>query len=228
MSHANGTTDFDALDIQPDVGEVLRYLGYPAGAVPNGRILDSVHHAIETSRDKLRPRGTYTLYGVTAQNSRSLKLAGGAKFTGDVGEFLGNSTRVAVFLATAGAEIVELAESALRARDTLRGMAYNALGSSLADAAGERLIADLRRHVAPGESLTLPYSPGYCGISLAQQRTIFRLVDAARLGVELLPTLIMKPLKSVSGLIGIGPRAAVAAYGNPCARCPSLDCRMRR
>jgi hypothetical protein len=38
----------------------------------------------------------------------------------------------------------------------------------------------------------------------------------------------MKPVKSVSGLIGIGPQAAVHAYGNPCQRCPSLDCRMRR
>ena len=228
MSHANGATSFDSIDLVPEVAEVLRYLGYPVGASPNPRILDSVHRAIDTSRGRLRPRGTYTLYDVAAQDPRSLPLSCGATFTGDVGEFLGHSTRVAVFLATAGQEIVSLAEAALRARDTLAGLAYNALGSHLADAAGERLIADLRRHLAPGESLTLQYSPGYCGISLAQQRLIFQLVDATRLGVELLPSLIMRPVKSVSGLIGIGPQAAVHAYGNPCQRCPSLDCRMRR
>jgi hypothetical protein len=46
--------------------------------------------------------------------------------------------------------------------------------------------------------------------------------------VELLPAMIMKPVKSVSGLVGIGPREAVMAYGNPCDRCPAVDCRMRR
>ena len=236
MPRENGETEraslaeiiLDPLEIEPDPAEVLRYLGYPSGATPNGRIQERVRQAIETSRGQLHPRGTYAIYDVTAQDEQSLTLAGWAKFTGQVGDFLGRSTRAAVFLATAGPEIVELAERALRGRDTMGGLAYNALGSQLAEAVVGRLVEDLGRHAGPGESLTLRYSPGYCGISLAQQRTIFRLVDAVRLGVELLPTLIMKPVKSVSGLIGIGPEAAVAAYGTPCDRCPSLDCRMRR
>jgi cobalamin-dependent methionine synthase I len=135
---------------------------------------------------------------------------------------------VAVFVVTAGEEIVGMAEAASRARDTLSGLVYDAIGSHLADAAVERLAGDLHGRLEAGETLTLPYSPGYCGIPLAGQRSVFRLIEARRIGVELLPALIMKPVKSASGLIGLGPREQVTAFGNPCDRCPLADCRMRR
>ncbi len=218
----------DPLEIEPDPAEVLRYLGYPSGVAPDARIAQRVAGAIDASRGKLRPRGMYALYDVASRTARSLTLAGGSTFRGTIGDFLGHADRAAVFLATAGPEVVAMAEEAMRARDTLGGLVFHALGAQLAEAVVERIVEDLRGRLAPGEALTLRYSPGYCGISLAQQRTIFKLIDAARIGVELLPALIMKPVKSVSGLIGIGPADAVTAYGNPCARCPLTDCRMRR
>jgi hypothetical protein len=218
----------DPLEIEPDPQEILRYLGYPANAAVNAGVHDRLLAAIETSRAWLHPRGTYSLYRVSRHGRRSLTLAGNVTFTGSVGEYLGGAERVAAFLATAGPEVTHWADETLRSRDTLGGLIFNALGSQLAEAVVERLLEDLRGRAAPGEALTFRYSPGYCGISLSQQRTLFRLVEADRIGVELLPTLIMKPLKSVSGLVGIGPKDVVAAYGNPCDRCPLLDCRMRR
>jgi hypothetical protein len=227
VSPGNGKPEL-ALTIEPDPAEVLRYLGYPSGATPDSGVIERVLQVIEVTRGKLRPRGAYSLYPILHQNPRALTLAGGAIFHGPIGDFLGGAQRIAVFLATAGAEVVHLAEEAFDARDRLGGLIYDALGSHLADAVVERIQDDLCACIGPEEALTLPYSPGYCGIPLTEQRTLFRLVDAGRIGVELLPTLIMKPVKSVSGLVGIGPRKAVAAHGKPCDRCPLLDCRMRR
>lgn len=158
----------------------------------------------------------------------SLTLTGGQKIAGKVGEFLGEAPRAAVFVGTAGEQVVELARQAMRANDRVAGMALDAIGSHLAEAAVQRVFEELRGRLRSGETLTLPYSPGYCGIPLSQQRALFTLIDAASIGVELLPTLIMKPLKSVSGIIGLGPSPQVTAYGNPCDRCPLADCRMRR
>ena len=218
----------EGLEIEPDPAETRRYMGYPVAAVPFSRVEERILEAIRISRGAMRPRGTYSLYSVTSRAERSLTLGGKVKFTGAIGDYLGHAERAAAFLATAGEEIVELAERAMRSGDALGGLVLNALGSQVAEAVVSRLVEDLRRHAAPGEALSLRYSPGYCGISLAQQQTIFRLVEASKVGVELLPTLIMKPVKSVSGLIGIGPESAVKAYGNPCDRCNYLDCRMRR
>ncbi len=232
MSPENGSPELavtlDSLALEPDRAEVLRYLGYPEGAAAARRIEARLEEALEQCRGKLRPRGMYAVYRVARLTPRRLTLDGGVGFTGPVGEFLGGARRVAVFLTTAGQEIVDLAEAATRSRATLAGLVYDAIGSHLADAAVGALAADLRGRLEPDEALTLPFSPGYCGISLAQQRVLFRLLDARRIGVELLPALIMKPVKSVSGLIGIGPRAEVQAAGNPCHRCEKMDCRMRR
>ncbi len=218
----------DPLEIRLEASGILRYLGYPAEASPDSRVAKRVFQAIESARSVQHPRGTYTLYDVVSSDRHSLTLTGGATFTGSIGEFLGNADRAAVFLATAGPEVVQMAEDAARQGDTLGGMVFHALGSELAEAAVTSILSELGGRIRPGQALTMRYSPGYCGISLSQQRTIFELVDAAAIGVELLPTWIMKPVKSVSGLIGMGPSDSVVAYGNPCDRCPLSDCRMRR
>lgn len=218
----------EGLEIEPDRQEALRYLGYPAGAPPEPRVAVRLEQALDEVRGRVRPRGLYRRYGVLRAEPHRLELAGGAVLQGRIGEFLGEAEQAAVFLATAGPEIVEMAEAAMRSGDRLGGLAYHALGAALAEAVVERIVERLRSELRPGEALTLRYSPGYCGISLSDQRTLFGLIEASRIGVELLPSLIMRPVKSVSGLIGIGRAERVRAYGNPCDRCPLEDCRMRR
>ncbi len=214
--------------IEAQPGEVIRYLGYPAGVTPKPQIAERAQQAAEEARAIARPRGMYALYNVLSWDARSIALAGGETFVGPIGEFLGNSERVAVFVSTAGQEVVQLGDDAAQRGDMLGSLAFHALGAALAEAMAERLAADLRTRLAPGQALTLRYSPGYCGISLQQQRKLFHLLDAGRIGVELLPSLIMKPIKSISGLIGMGPEQEITAYGNPCTRCPLVDCAMRR
>jgi len=214
--------------LAPEMAEAVRYLGYPASAVPDARIVARLQEAWKRAASRARPRGIYHIYPVIAASAHRLELAPEAVFTGRIGEFLGEVDRVAVFVATAGPELVEMAQEAMRAGDMLGGLALDALGSALAEAMVQRLAQDLRGRLKPGEAATLPYSPGYCGIPLSDQRKLFHLVDASRVGVELLPSLVMRPLKSVSGLIGIGGAERVRALGNPCERCPLTNCRMRR
>ncbi len=233
MPHATGKAEapefvLEAPDLLPERAEVLRHMGYPAHAPKTAFVLQRVDEVLTSLAGRVRPRALYRLYPVREAVARRLALEGGAVFHGRIGEFLGHVNRVAVFLATGGPEIVALAEQAMRAHDTLGGLVYHAAGAALAEAMVERLIADLRRRLHPGEDVTLPYSPGYCGIPLEEQRVLFELLDSRRIGVELLPSLMMRPLKTISGLIGIGPAERIRAYGNPCDLCPLTDCRMRR
>jgi hypothetical protein len=222
------TGTFECPAFQPEMSEIIRYLGYPAGAAPRAQVQRCVGRTIEQARGKLRLRAIYSIYGVAGCDSGSLALSGGETFVGRIGEFLGSARRVVVVVATAGAEIVELCNEAARSGDVPASLVFHAIGSAAAEACLDRFMADLRTRLDPGEALTSCFSPGYCGISIQQQRKVFGLVDAARIGVELLPSLIMKPIKSVSGLIGIGPAAEITDYGNPCTRCELPDCPMRR
>ncbi|MCC6860280.1 MAG: hypothetical protein IT158_17055 [Bryobacterales bacterium] len=223
MPRASGTSD-----LRPDPAEVLRYLGYPKGAAPEPRIEERVLQWIEKAAGCARPQGVYEIYPAEVRGARRLALEGGATFSGAIGEFLSGVRRVAVFLTTAGPEIVELSEAAMRSRETLGGLILNSIGSVLAESVLEGILEELRCAISPEEALTLPFSPGYCGMPMTDQRTLFRLVDAPGIGVELLPTLIMRPVKSISGLIGIGPKESITSQGSPCDHCLRETCRMRR
>jgi len=222
------TVFLDRVRLEPDPVEVLRYLGCPPGMAPNGKIAQRIDRAIDDARGVLKARGMYTTYRVLSSARRRLTLVSGDAFTGPVREYLGRAQRIAVFLTTAGPGISWMAENAMHKGDVLGGLVFNAIGSHIADAMVHQIASDLRGRLPLDESITLPFSPGYCGIPLSQQRTIFRLLDAGRLRVKLLPTLLMKPVKSVSGLFGIGSADAVILGRNPCDRCSLIDCQMRR
>jgi hypothetical protein len=215
-----------------DRSEVLRYLGYPEGVQPRPHISRAVDAWIEESRQLAEPRAIYWLLPVVAKEQRRLCLespAGVTEFRGAIGEFLGVSQAVAVFIATAGPRVERRASELMRQRDELGAMVLNAVGAERAEAAEAVVIAELREAARPaGLAPTLPYSPGYCGMALLEQKKLFGLLDGAAVGVTLTSKCLMRPIKSISGLIGLGAAADVAGYGSPCDRCELHNCNMRR
>jgi cobalamin-dependent methionine synthase I len=175
----------------------------------------------------LRPRGVYALYPATHHTAHSLTLSD-IRIEGNVGEFLAGATRIAAFIVTVGPEISERAQSASKKGDALSAWVMDAIGSWAAEGAADALMLQIRRHLDDKEDLTLRYSPGYCGMGLIQQQNLFGLVDARSVGVRLLPTLLMHPLKSISGLVGLAPKEVVARHRSPCDLCPRTGCHMRR
>ena len=108
-------------------------------------------------------------------------------------------------------------------------MVVNAVGAERAEAAETAVLQLLRSQIEPqGFTTTLAYSPGYCGMALLEQKKLFGLFGDQTAGVSLTEACLMRPLKSISGLIGIAPTAKVAAHGSPCDRCELYSCAMRR
>lgn len=219
---------FPDLPLAPgDPNELHRYLGYPAGVAPSPRVADRISRVLAQAASSLRPRGVYALYAVTHQTEHSLQL-GGVAISGKIGDFLRQSQRVAVFVVTVGEEISTLSEAAARTGDAFSAWVMDALGSWATEQAADNLMQRIRHHLDEGQELTLRYSPGYCGMSIAQQRNLFRLVPAEAAKVTLTPSLLMRPLKSISGLVGLAPREAMAQYHSPCDLCLLARCPMRR
>jgi hypothetical protein len=215
------------LTIALESANILRSLGYPLEATPPAHVIGTVEQILAEAHPWLEPRGAYALYPVTTLTAHALEI-GGVTITGDIGEFLAGANRIAVFMVTVGSEITRRAEARCRAGDALAGLALDAIGSWAAEATAEALMAQLTSQLGPGDSFTLRYSPGYCGMELTQQRTLFRLAPADAAGISLLPSLLMQPLKSISGIVGLGPRDAVGVHLSPCERCPQVGCHMRR
>jgi len=216
-----------SLPIALRAGDIIRGIGYPPGVAAPQQVRRSVEQALVEGRKWLAPRGSYALYEVAGRTERSLRI-GGATINGNIGDYLHGARRAAVFMVTAGAEITRRAALACQRGDAFAGLALDAIGSWAAEAAAVALLDRLARHLRPSESFTLRYSPGYCGMDLSEQTTLFQLAPAADAGITLLPSLLMQPLKSVSGIVGLGRKAVVGTHLSPCERCPQAGCHMRR
>lgn len=216
-----------------DRGEVLRYLGYPAGVEPSATLRTMLDEWIPEAANRAEPRATYWVLPVKQLESRRLTVQAAdghdVEFQGAIGEFLAAAECVAVFIATAGPAVEQLASELMQSGDPLAGMIANAVGAERAEAAEAVVIDELRTSGLPFDfAPTLPYSPGYCGMALTEQRTLFGLFEGCDTHVTLTESYLMRPLKSVSGLIGLGQRERVQAFGSPCDRCELYNCSMRR
>jgi hypothetical protein len=140
---------------------------------------------------------------------------------------LKKSESVAVFLSTAGEEIGIRSRNAMQERDLLRGYIYDVIGSKIVEAAADLMQEDLQQTMKEaGNMITNRYSPGYCGWDVAEQHSLFRLVPENFCGIKLTPSALMDPVKSASGIIGIGKNVRYNPY--TCRMCGQEDCVYRR
>ncbi len=213
---------------RPPADEIRRHLGYPAHAAPREQIANRIEAVVEEAVGALRPRGAYAVHTVTTRSPRRI-VVGDVVIRGEVARFVGAVDRVGVVVATAGPGISDLAERYGRDGDSLAAWIVDAVGSWAAEAAADAVTERLSSQAGPGEAVTLRYSPGYCGMAMTQQSVLFGLVDAEAAGLTLLPSMLMQPLKSVSGIVGIGRVEDLAqAPSSPCEACHRLGCHMRR
>ncbi len=215
-----------------DESEVLRYLGYPAGHAPGAAVETLIARWIQEAAQQATPRATWVVLPVLDRSGNRLKVSsasGDTEFRGAIGQFLGVSHLIVAFIATAGPQVERLASRLMADGDELPAMIVNAVGAERAEAAEAAVIDRVRRQTqAVGLAPTLPYSPGYCGMSLTEQTRLFGLFDGETAGVTLSPECLMTPVKSISGLVGLAPQAEVEAEGSPCDRCELHSCNMRR
>ena len=78
---------------------------------------------------------------------------------------------------------------------------------------------------ASGHKITNRYSPGYCGWKTSEQFMLFRIFPENFCGVRLTESALMKPIKSISGVIGIGSHVEYHEYH--CDLCDAVNCMYR-
>jgi hypothetical protein len=140
---------------------------------------------------------------------------------------LKKSDSVALFLCTAGAEIGIRSRKAMQERDFLKGYIYDVIGSEIVEATADLMQEDLEKNMLDsGKKITNRYSPGYCGWDVAEQHKLFQLIPDNYCGIHLTPSALMDPVKSISGIIGIGENVRSNPY--TCKMCDMKDCVYRR
>lgn len=137
------------------------------------------------------------------------------------------SASAAIFLCTAGEEPGRRSRKSMKEGDLLRGYIYDVVGSEIVEA-----VADLMQNTletvmfTSGKKITNRFSPGYCGWDVAEQRKLFQLMPDNFCRIRLNLSALMEPVKSVSGIIGIGENVKRNPYN--CSFCDLKDCIYRK
>ena len=108
-------------------------------------------------------------------------------------------------------------------RDLLRGYLYDVIGSEIVESTADLMQESLKTEMAARHTkITNRYSPGYCGWDVAEQHKLFQLIPDNFCGIRLTESALMDPVKSVSGMIGIGDNVRMNPY--TCRLCDLKDC----
>lgn len=136
-------------------------------------------------------------------------------------------TQLAIFLLTLGKSFDEWVRQLFVTGDPLAGYLADRAGSLLAEQLSSCLEEEIS-HAAAARSLgsSRRFSPGYCEWNVSEQQQLFQLFPENFCQVRLQPSSLMLPLKSISGIVGIGPEVRKQEYG--CSDCHRRECALNR
>ena len=218
-----------------DIGEkkVERFLAqrHGRGKTLSRRTQTMLSQVIDDCKHLIKPLVVYVEKSIRKVGNGKLVLEDGLTFDGSgLSGAMRKCQSATVFLITIGNELDRKISDLLRKKQLTRAYMYDAVGSVAAEETAETFqnMFDSRVN-KKGLATTLRFSPGYCDWPLEEQKKLFRVIDSSVIGVELRPTSLMRPSKSISGIFGVGNAGDIEKKkSNPCVSCSHETCLMRR
>ena len=140
---------------------------------------------------------------------------------------LRGSEAFALFICTSGLEFEAYQQRLKEQGDMVRVFIADALGSVIAEKCADQMEKALQESIDKlGWKHTNRFSPGYCGWHVSQQQLLFPLFQGHTCGVKLTDSSLMVPIKSVSGIIGLGEKVRKLEY--TCGLCDFKQCYKRK
>ncbi len=228
----------ECLELRSDRAEfdpvaVIQRLGSPNGSCENGLFQKSFEAAHGFLAATAHPRcvvqtvdlATFSgLYDGDGRNDRDTPLE----------EVLVRSEALALFAVTLGQNITDKVTGLFSEHDYLTATLLDAMASLLAEELVESLEPRFARHIEERkrESTTpavLAYCPGYCGWHVSGQKALFSVLKPEQIGMSLGAGCMMRPLKSVSGVLvaGVPEIHDFDTVYTCCSNCDILECRAR-
>ncbi len=130
---------------------------------------------------------------------------------------------------TLGARLEERVSDLFRSREPLLAMALDDLGTQLLFRLSDRLYARIRREARrQGLQAGEAQSPGDEGLSLAAQPAVLALAGIDAQLVSANSRGMLRPVKSLSFVVALGPHLPARSLPPRCLRCASREkCRVR-
>ena len=218
-------TDLNQIDIK--TGEVLELLGYNIDA-PDPHVTDRIEYLIKTAYKKIEPTAGFIILKKNSHTKIEIKLRDTVfNINNLLSSNVKNAEFIALFMCSIGNTIEKESSELMDKNEMLDGYIMNLIGSVSAESVADNLHNHLRL-VAENEGLNITnrYSPGYCNWDVNEQFKLFSFFPPHFCNITLTDSALMSPVKSVSGMIGIGKDVKYRSY--LCDSCNDVNCIYRK
>ena len=215
----------DYRELELDFIEVAKYMGYKQEEVPSP-IDNIILKSIIDAAGYCNIQGGLVICDniMLDQTKKSIRAAENElNIKGRLFNEIKDSEKIAFFLCTAGPDISKVSKRLMDEKDLLAGYVLDVIGSIVVEKAMDNIQEQFGNVMnASGYKITNRYSPGYCGWKTSEQFVLFRIFPEDFCGVRLTESAMMDPIKSISGIIGIGPHVEYHEYH--CDLCDVVNC----
>jgi hypothetical protein len=227
-----GNNTFDVVinysDLLIKVEEIELLLGYPANQTPE-HFSELINEALAESKNKIEIRAGYRITDVQHSKEDLVGLTIGGKYF-DLQKIvtgaLKKSENILLFCVSIGSGMETESKKLIAGGDLVLGYIYDVAASVAVEACADALHDHIKEKMMLAKSkVTNRYSPGYCNWKVNEQHLLFSQLPHNFCGISLNDSALMTPIKSISGIIGVGEKVKYSEYS--CSVCNMKDCTYR-
>jgi hypothetical protein len=225
--------EIPAKDARPDMDSILKNLEIPSENALPENVKQLLKKAMKIFLEQAQPNCLFseisipefeTVYYGEGQNEKATP----------VNQIFRKADSLALFALTIGQKISEEIKRHFEAKEFALGSVLDAVASAGIDRAADSMENYyLRLLEKEGKTKAskgiIRYNPGYCGWHISGQKKLFEFLHPEDIGIELMDSFLMKPLKSISGVMVFGEKKIhVFKDSYPfCSQCKTRSCRDR-
>lgn len=213
----------DYKDVQISETEITTMIGYASNDIPE-MVKLLIHDILEEIDSLSCIEGGFKIFDKIAFEKDAFSI-NEIRFASNkiIATSLKEADSIAVFVCTAGENLSNRAKELFKKEDVVKAYIADITASLVVEKGMDKVQNILEDLVLDTQQkITNRYSPGYCGWSVEEQHKLFSLLPDSYCGISLNENALMNPMKSVSGIIGIGTKVKKAAY--QCNKCEKTDC----
>ena len=203
--------------------EVMRRVGVKEGSILRQKLEALKEKLLDriAENDLLEPAIAYEIYPIIEIHKHRTRLQGDAVLEGSlIPSVFSKAGELAVVICTVGLKLEQEVSACFERNERLEGLLLDGIGTSAMDSLAQKACRFMSRMAwKQGRQASSSLSPGMPGFPMSEQWHLFELAPAREIGVNLTPSGMMVPRKSLSMVIGIGPEMNTWTQPEVCVRC---------
>lgn len=168
----------------------------------------------------VEPRGIYDVFPVAIVEEKRLLMENGQFFNSEyLCKLFNGVEKVIVMCCTIGPALENKVKELNKKGDIIRSFLLDMYGAVAVSNALKNMYQEISENYK-GYGFTIHMEPGQLDWNISQQQIVFNLITPEAIGVSLNDNFLMTPLKSVTGVFGVGAPDKVKKGNFACSVCP--------